>query len=293
MWPEPNTLPLPQHCRSSFCYFILCIGSLSAHTLNQNFPLLFKSSALENLPQSKFTPTVKFTLTPNRPKESLNAARWGLAGACKWIRTAFKIPSGEQTVGGTNQRGTKRKGDNETEHRERVVAGERKWGKVKAKRERGWRSLVFLFANSGFLGNDRAVMVLSLNSPNETRRPASSVMFISLHFSSFPFFICDIKIIYTGSAFHLYDSPLFSSPFSHLLPLFFLAHSAEFSGQSKDLWLASQRRGYFLRNLCQQLCSLRPHMLTWAHASWITAERHSGSCCPCLAVTYIDLNMGS
>lgn len=73
----------------------------------------------------------------------------------------------------------------------------------------------FLFPNSGFLGNDWAVMVLSLNSPNETRGPASPMMFISLHFSSFPlfFFICDIKITYTESAFNLYGSPLFSSPF--------------------------------------------------------------------------------
>lgn len=45
----------------------------------------------------------------------------------------------------------------------------------------------FLLVSSGFLGNDWAVMVLSLDSPNETRGPASAMMFISLHFSSFPF----------------------------------------------------------------------------------------------------------
>lgn len=47
----------------------------------------------------------------------------------------------------------------------------------------------FLFPYSGFLGNDWAVMVLRLNSPNETRGPASPMMFISPHISSFPFFL--------------------------------------------------------------------------------------------------------
>lgn len=78
---------------------------------------------------------------------------------------------------GTNQRGTKRKGDNEKqkERRERVRESD---GEEKKRKERPG----FLLVNSGFLGNDWAVMVLSLNSPNETRGPASVMMFISLHF---------------------------------------------------------------------------------------------------------------
>lgn len=134
---------------------------------------------------------------------------------------------------------------------------------MKNGRKRGRKGPGF-FSITGFLGNDWPVMVLSLNSPNETRGPASPMMFISLHFSSFPFFfICDIKIIYTESAFNLYSNPLFSSLFLICYPLFFLAHSAKSSGQSRDLWPANQRRGYFLRNpLCQQLSSSWPHMLT-------------------------------
>lgn len=79
----------------------------------------------------------------------------------------------------------------------------------------------FLFPYSGFLGNDWAVMVLSLNSPNETRGPASpDDVYFSPYFIFSLFFVLirDIKIIHTESAFHLYGSPLFSSLFSHLLP---------------------------------------------------------------------------
>lgn len=51
--------------------------------LSSAFFFFFQSSAIENRPQTKLTPTVKSILTPNRLKESLNAARWRLSGACK------------------------------------------------------------------------------------------------------------------------------------------------------------------------------------------------------------------
>lgn len=162
------------------------------------------------------------------------------------------VELGKQTIDEMNQGG---EGDDEKKSKET---------EEESKKERKER-LGFLFPNSGFQGNDCAVIVLSFNLPNETRGPASPMMFISLHFSSFRFFpfICDIKIIHTESALHLNGSLLFSSSFfPHLRPFCF-AHSAESSGQSWDLWLANQQRGYFLRNpLCQQLSSLLPHMLT-------------------------------
>ncbi len=79
----------------------------------------------------------------------------------------------------------------------------------------------FSFPNSGFLCNDWAIMVLSLDPPNETRGPASPMMFISLHFSSVSlFFICDIKIV-QNPHFICMTAHCFL-PFFLIYPYFFL-----------------------------------------------------------------------
>lgn len=113
---------------------------------------------------------------------------------------------------------TKQKEEQRAQH----LLGERHQVRdVKRERERKER-FGFIFPHSGFQGNDGAVMVLSLKSPNETRGPANSMMFISLHFSSFLFFLsmCDIKIIYRICIQFLGQHTVFF-PFSHLqLPYF-------------------------------------------------------------------------
>lgn len=147
---------------------------------------------------------------------------------------------------------------------QREVKGERNWVKeMKRGRKRGRKVLVF-FSLTGFLGNDWVVMVLRLNLPNGTEaQPAPWCLFLSI-FYLFHFrhtnhtYIQNLHLICMAAHCFL---PFFLICY----PIFFLAHSAESSGQSRDLWLANQRRGYFLRNpLCQQVSSLRPHMLTWA-----------------------------
>lgn len=117
-------------------------------------------------------------------------------------------------------------------------------------------------------------------------QPAPWCLFLSIFHLFFFFFIRDIKIIQNPHFIRM-TAHCFLPFFFFICPLFFLAHSAESSGQSRDLWLAIQWRGYFLRNLfCQPLSSLVLHMLTWANIIWITAERDFGLGRLCSSVTW-------
>lgn len=140
-----------------------------------------------------------------------------------WLENTLR----ETDDGGNKPERDKYKGDVrrrwQTEKRQREVSGDEgerirlRWRKKKRKERSG-----FLFPNSGFLDNDWGIMVLSLSSPNETRGPARPKMFISLNFSSFPFFhlwhknhICAICIQFAWQ-------PTLPSP--HPLPPVFFLH---------------------------------------------------------------------
>lgn len=145
----------------------------------------------------------------------------------------------------------------------------------------------FLFPNSGFLDNDWAVMVLSLNSPNETRGPASPMMFISLHFSSFSFFsfvtqksyIQNLPFICTAAHCFL---PFFSSA----TPYFFL-HIQQSAPAKAGICGLLTSGGDIFWEIPSANNFLRCDLICWPEQTPFESllRETFGPCCLCLAVT--------
>lgn len=142
-------------------------------------------------------------------------------GLVSELELPWKYPRGNRRWRGQTREG--QKGQETMRNRKSKGKG---WEKVsdcdgeeKKRKERPG----FLLVNSGFLGNDWAVMVLSLNSPNETRGPASVMMFISLHFSSFFFHLWHKNHIYRICISFVWQPTVsFHFFFSSATPNFFL-----------------------------------------------------------------------